>query len=102
MQEAVAAADAEFRRLVREASQHDKTGLSLSTRGFVEAVRALEALIREREGQGGGGQTSLEQLRADVARKQEVLERHRGDLARWRGELQTAVDEAEQVLLDRK
>jgi hypothetical protein len=101
MDEAVATMDAEFRRLVREASHPDVTGVPLSSAAFVDAVRELEKLIRKRDDETQAGEPPLEQLREDVRRKQAVLARHAGDAARWRGELQSAVAEAEQVLLDK-
>ena len=101
MEEAVSRVDREFRQLVREASHADVTGVPLSSAAFVDAVRDLERLIRQRNEEAQAGEPSLEQLREDVRRKQAVLARHAGDADRWRGELQSAVEEAEQVLLDK-
>ncbi len=101
MDQAVARVDEEFRRLVREAGHPDATGVPLSSAAFVDAVRDLEKLIRQRDEEAHAGKPLLEQLREDVRRKQAVLARHAGAADRWRAELQSAVAEAEQVLLDK-
>lgn len=91
--------DAEFRSLVRQASDVDRTGVAPSSEAFVASVRALEALI---DGKEAKREPSLEQLREDVERKKILLEKHKGDLGRWKSELETAVDKAERVLLGKQ
>lgn len=94
---ALAKVDAEFRSLVRQASEPDATGLPMSSRAFVDAVRELEEMIASRSA-GVESAPTLEQLRRDVERKKALLEKHKGDLARWKTELEVAVAEAESVL----
>ncbi len=94
--------DKEFRSLVRRVSEADVNALPISSDDFVSAVRKLEEMIAARERDHPESAVSVEELKRDVERKKLLLEKHKGDLARWKLELQAAVSDAEKVLNNEK
>jgi hypothetical protein len=99
---ALSRVDEEFRSLVKQALELNLSGAPVSTNGFVGAVRELEKLLSEREATENRDTVPIEELRKEVERKKILLEKHKGDLARWKAELENAVKDAEQVLLGPK